>query len=101
MLYRPRNFWKYVRDGVEKGRFGDTDILEVVNKISAAGIYVGANYIFGLPDDTMESMQETLDLALEINSEWANFYSAMAYPGSPLHKIALGNNIQLPESDGA
>jgi len=91
---------KYVRDGVEKGRFGDTDILEVVNKISAAGIYVGANYIFGLPDDTMESMQETLDLALEINSEWANFYSAMAYPGSPLHKMALENNIQLPESNG-
>ena len=30
-------------------------------------------------------MQETLDLALELNCEFANFYSAMAYPGSPLY----------------
>ena len=27
-------------------------------------------------------MKETLDLSLRVNSEWANFYSGMAYPGS-------------------
>ena len=34
-------------------------------------------------------MQRTLDLALELNCEFANFYSAMAYPGSPLYEQAL------------
>ena len=29
-------------------------------------------------------MRATLDLALTLNTEWANFYCAMAYPGSPL-----------------
>ena len=48
------------------------------------GFYVGANYIFGLPDDNFDSMKETLDLSLRVNSEWANFYSGMAYPGSQL-----------------
>lgn len=88
---------KFVRDGVEKGRFGDADIATIVRKTRDSGIYVGANYIFGLPDDTLESMQWTLDLALELNTEWANFYSAMAYPGSPLHKAAVAKGLPLPE----
>lgn len=91
---------KFVRDGVEKGRFGDLDIKATVAKVRASGINVGANYIFGLPDDTLESMQETLDLALELNTEYANFYCAMAYPGSPLHKIAMEKGLPLPEDPG-
>jgi anaerobic magnesium-protoporphyrin IX monomethyl ester cyclase len=89
---------KHVRDGVEKGRFGSTDILKVVRKIQAAGINVIGNYIFGLPDDTHESMQETLDLALEANCEFANFYCAMAYPGSKLYAMAQEKRWPLPGS---
>jgi radical SAM superfamily enzyme YgiQ (UPF0313 family) len=88
---------KYVRDGVEKGRFGDEDIAAVIEKIREHGINVGANYIFGLPDDTLESMGETLDLALSLNTEYANFYSAMAYPGSALHQVAVRDGLPLPE----
>src|SRR5207249_1869902 len=80
---------KFVRDGVDKGRFQDDDIIKVVRKIQAAGINVIGNYIFGLPDDTRESMQATLDMAIEANCEFANFYSAMAYPGSKLYTLAL------------
>lgn len=88
---------KYVRDGVEKGRFGDTDIVRVTDKIKEYGIYIIANYIFGLPDDTHDSMQETLDLAIKINAEWANFYCAMAYPGSPLYDRARKLGLSLPD----
>jgi anaerobic magnesium-protoporphyrin IX monomethyl ester cyclase len=89
---------KHVRDGVEKGRFGTTQILEVVRKIQEAGINVIGNYIFGLPDDTHQSMQETLDLAKEANCEFANFYSAMAYPGSQLYLLAVAKGWKLPDS---
>jgi radical SAM superfamily enzyme YgiQ (UPF0313 family) len=89
---------KHVRDGVEKGRFGATDILKTVRKIQDAGIHVIGNYIFGLPDDTRESMQETLELALEANCEFANFYCAMAYPGSKLYQMAIEKGWQLPDS---
>ena len=44
----------------------------------------------------MESMQHTLEQAIELNCEFANFYSAMAYPGSALYKLALDNNWPLP-----
>jgi len=89
---------KHVRDGVEKGRFGTPEILDVVRKIQSAGIYVIGNYIFGLPDDTHDSMRDTLSLAIEAKCEFANFYSAMAYPGSPLYRMALDKEWPLPDS---
>ncbi|MBI4949675.1 MAG: cobalamin B12-binding domain-containing protein [Deltaproteobacteria bacterium] len=85
-----------VRDGADK-RMRRKDIAEVVRRIQDAGIRVGANYIFGLPDDTTETMRETLSLALELNTEWANFYSAMAYPGSRLYDIAVKDRWPLPD----
>jgi hypothetical protein len=45
-------------------------------------------------------MRETLELAKELNCEFSNFYSAMAYPGSPLYKLAVENGWELPETWG-
>ena len=87
----------YVRDGAQK-RLKRDDIKDVVRTIQAAGINVIGNYIFGLPDDDAESMRATLDMALDINTEFANFYSAMAYPGSPLYVEAMAKSWTLPDS---
>ncbi|MBI5150753.1 MAG: radical SAM protein [Candidatus Omnitrophica bacterium] len=86
-----------VRKDVTKGRFEDVDIRDIVRKIRDYDINVIANYIFGLPEDNMETMQTTLDLAMEMNTEEANFYSAMAYPGSPLYGEAKKRGWKLPE----
>ena len=85
-----------VRDDVDKA-FGQDEIFRTIEKVRAAGINVIANYIFGLPEDDLASMQATLDLALELNCEFANFYSAMAYPGSQLYNLALQNGWTLPQ----
>jgi radical SAM superfamily enzyme YgiQ (UPF0313 family) len=84
-----------VRDDVDKG-FGQEEIFRTIEKVRSAGINVIANYIFGLPEDNLESMQATLDLALELNCEFANFYSAMAYPGSQLYSLAIKEGSPLP-----
>jgi radical SAM superfamily enzyme YgiQ (UPF0313 family) len=89
---------KFVRNGVAKGRFDETDIHAVVSMIKDAGINVHGNYIFGLPDDDLESMQKNLEMAIDLNCEMSNFYSAMAYPGSQLYQMALDNNWKLPDS---
>jgi anaerobic magnesium-protoporphyrin IX monomethyl ester cyclase len=86
-----------VREGVDKG-FGQDLIFQTIEKVRKAGIYVIGNYIFGLPDDDQASMQATLDMALELNCEFANFYSTMAYPGSPLYLQALEQGWALPPS---
>lgn len=87
---------RHVRDGVAKGRYGEAEIVDTVRRIRDAGIYVIGNYIFGLPDDDFDSMQATLDLALDLNCEMANFYSGMAYPGSELYRMAIERCWELP-----
>lgn len=84
-----------VRDGATK-RMKVQDIKSVVQAIHHAGISVIGNYIFGLPDDTQATMQETLELAMDLNCEYGNFYCAMAYPGSKLYDMALREGWQLP-----
>ncbi|MFA5083868.1 MAG: radical SAM protein [Candidatus Paceibacterota bacterium] len=69
--------------------------IEITKKI---GINIVGNFIFGLPGDSLKTMRESLDLAKEFNFEWANFYVAMAYPGSELYDYALKNGIKLPEN---
>ena len=86
---------EHVRDGAEKS-FSQAEIIEIVRQIQAADISVIGNFIFGLPDDDLKTMQQTLDLALELNCEFSNFYSAMAYPGSPLYAMAVDKGWELP-----
>ncbi len=85
-----------VRDGAEK-KMRVRDIKRVVKAIQDAGIRVIGNYIFGLPDDNMDTMKETLDMAIDLNCEFANFYCAMAYPGSKLYDIAVKEGWELPK----
>jgi radical SAM superfamily enzyme YgiQ (UPF0313 family) len=86
-----------VRDDAQKG-FDQQDIQSTLQKVWDAGLYVIGNYIFGLPEDNEQTMQETLDLANDLNCEFANFYCAMAYPGSKLYDIALASGWKLPET---
>lgn len=71
-----------IRNGISKN-YGD--IEETVRMTKEAGINIIGNYMFGLPNDTLETMTETLNLAQDLNCEYANFYCAMAYPGSKLY----------------
>ena len=87
-----------VRREVSKGTFQMDDISSVVKLVQKHDIGVAANYIFGFPDDNFETMQQTLDLALELNTEMANLYPCQALPGSPLHIKAKAENWQLPDT---
>jgi radical SAM superfamily enzyme YgiQ (UPF0313 family) len=89
---------KAVRLEVSKGRFEDVDIEKVIQQVHDADIEVMANYIFGLPGDTKESMQKTLELSKELCTFGWNAYAAMALPGSKLYKEAVTNGIPLPDS---
>lgn len=74
------------------------DVHKVVDMTRQAGIYICANFVFGLPEDNYDSMQASLNLMQNINAEWANIYSAMAYPGSKLYTMAVEQGLSLPES---
>ena len=85
-----------VRKDIQKG-FSQELVYKTIESVRAAGINVIANFIFGLPEDDWDSMQATLDMALELNCEFANLYCAMAYPGSQLYNLAVKKGWSLPE----
>jgi anaerobic magnesium-protoporphyrin IX monomethyl ester cyclase len=85
---------RVLRD-VDKG-YGIDTVYRTLEQVRKTGINVIGNYIFGLPEDTRETMQQTLDLALDLKCEFGNFYTTMAYPGSPLYRQALGLGWRLP-----
>ena len=87
-----------VRREVSKGTFEMEDVSSVVKLIQKHDIGVAANYIFGFPEDTFETMNQTLDLALELNTEMANLYPCQALPGSPLHIRAKTEGWPLPDT---
>ena len=89
---------KSVRLEVDKGKFEDVDVREVIQKVHEADINVMANYIFGLPGDTKETVKKTFDLSLELCTAGWNTYGAMALPGSFLYKKALDEGKQLPDT---
>ncbi len=87
-----------VRLGIEKGRFKEVNIREVVKLIQSYDINVLGNYIFGLPEDNIDTMEQTLQLAMELNTEHANFYPCQALPGSPLYFEAKLKGWDTPKT---
>lgn len=87
-----------IRLEVAKGKFEEVDVKAVVAQIELANINVLANYIYGLPGDTLETIEETFSLSCELNTLGWNTYAAMALPGSPLYADARENNILLPQN---
>ncbi len=74
-----------VQGAIGKSQYSTEKMKEIVDMTHNAGINIVANYMFGLPEDDSESMNETLQLAKELNCEYPNMYCTMAYPGSVLY----------------
>ena len=86
-----------LRSEIHKDGYKDIKIVDLIKNIQGFDINVGGNYIFGLPQDTMDSMNETLDFAMTNLTEMSNMYCAMAYPGSPLYLKAKETGMTLPQ----
>lgn len=87
-----------IRKEITKGKFTDINIKDVVRQVESYGIDVGANFIFGFPNEQMEHLQQTLDLSIELNTAFANYYCCTALPGSELYWEAINNKWELPKT---
>ncbi len=79
-----------------KGKFQEVDVVDIVRKIESFEIEALGNYMFGMSGDTFETMQQTLDLAMELNTSWANFNPTIIFPGSPLFTESVNKGVDLP-----
>ncbi len=85
--------------GVESG---DDEILKAINKgitvaqvkravriIKEAGISLETYFIIGHPNETRETLQKTLDLAAELNTDTIAVGLMVPYPGTRIFDMAL------------
>jgi len=96
--------------GVETGDSGmqkrikkylDLDkVIEATKLFKKYGIRVYGNFMFGLPYDTESSMQKTLDFAIKMNPDIANFMITIPLPGTELYELvkSKGTFFEDPEN---
>jgi anaerobic magnesium-protoporphyrin IX monomethyl ester cyclase len=76
-----------VLDAIKKRQTLD-DARRAFRDAKAAGLQTMGFFIFGLPADTEETMEDTIRFALELDPDLANFMIAAPYPGTELWEIA-------------
>ena len=92
-----------VHFGVESG---DPEILRSLRKgitvdqartafkaAREAGLETLAYFMVGLPAETAETMQRTLDLAIELSPDFAHFSVLIPFPGTPIYTMGLEKGI--------
>ena len=89
---------KSIRGLVKKDQYTIDQIKRCVKITHDAGISICSNFMFGLPDDDLETMQDSLDLARDLCCEYPNFYCTMPYPGSKLYSDCVRDGVELPDS---
>ena len=89
---------KRVRANVGKDSYDVEVVKRVIQKSHDNGIDFCANFMFGLPGDDFDSMQDTLNLATELMPAFPSFFCTMAIPGSDLYEESLRKGLPLPDN---
>jgi radical SAM superfamily enzyme YgiQ (UPF0313 family) len=55
-----------------------------------------AFFIFGYPGESLQSMEQTVDYAIRLDPDFANFYPAVPYPGTALFDKVVREGL-LPQ----
>lgn len=61
------------------------------------GIKIHGCFIFGLPGETMETIEQTIQFAKSLNLDSVQFYPVMVYPGVELYEWAKENGYLTTE----
>ncbi len=63
-------------------------IRGAVAAAKGAGLRVTVPFIFGIPGETFDDALKTVDFAISLNPDLANFHAITPFPGTPLHDRA-------------
>lgn len=71
---------------------------KVIKMTQDVGMYICADIIAGLWEDTEESLQQTYDWCVSKNFEWLNIYPLFAYPGTDQYAQFIKNgDMKVPK----
>lgn len=81
-----------ILDNIKKGTKVEQFYSYVANA-KKAGLLIHACYMVGNQGETVETMQKTLNLALKLNTDTAQFFPLIPYPGTEAYDWAKKNNF--------
>ena len=61
------------------------------------GISIIASFIFGLPNETIKTVYDTINFAIELNPDYATFSIATPYPGTAFYETAIKEGHTLED----
>lgn len=73
------------------------DVKNIVALCNEIGIETHATYMFGLPGETKDTIQNTIDFAFGLNTNTAQFSVAIPYPGTKFFEMAKQNGWLMHE----
>ncbi|WP_133511717.1 B12-binding domain-containing radical SAM protein [Candidatus Thiosymbion oneisti] len=90
---------EYMRTEVIKKPISRDKISAVVESLRRYKVNIGTNWIMGFPEDTNETLQETLDLINAIKPDRANVGVLAPYPGTPIFDQCVRDNLFIEKFD--
>lgn len=87
---------QFALDEINKRTTKDAQIKFMQNARNL-GLLINGCFILGLPGDDTHTVKETIEFAKELNSDTAQFYPLMVYPGTRAYKWAKENGFLTTE----
>ena len=78
-------------------RLDGEKIRTALKNMRAAGIRSFGFFILGYPGDNVASLDRTIEYAVELDPDFANFYPAVPYPGTELYAKAKRDGLLASE----
>lgn len=69
------------------------DVRLTVKIFKRAGIRIYNYFVIGLPWENEDTVEDTVDFAIELDSDFISFYTAVPLPGTKFYKYAKENNL--------
>lgn len=69
------------------------DVRLTVKIFKRAGIKIYNYFVIGLPWDDEDTIEDTIEFAIELDSDFISFYTATPLPGTKFYEYAKENNL--------
>lgn len=85
-----------ILNNVKKGYKID-EVVRGINLMKDFGFHVHCTFVFGLPGETKETIDKTIDFAKKLNPTTVQFSTAVPYPGAELYRYLKDQGYLLTE----
>jgi len=88
---------EYIRNSVLERNMTDQQMIDTFKWCREAGIKTYAFNMIGIPYETRENIQETIDLNQKLNADYVGCSIFTALPGTPLYDLCKKNGWLKPD----